>query len=41
MHGFSFEMHCRVRIVDGGAVYGVDNLRINTPKNHIKLHERE
>ncbi|WP_411172354.1 hypothetical protein [Pseudomonas saxonica] len=34
-------MHCRVRIVDGGAVYGVDNLRINTPKNHIKLHERE
>ncbi|WP_442968901.1 HNH endonuclease signature motif containing protein [Pseudomonas sp. TMW22091] len=34
-----FELHHLIRIVDGGGVYDVDNLRINTPKNHIKLHE--
>ena len=33
-----FELHHIVRIVDGGGVYDVDNLRLNTPKNHIKLH---
>nr|WP_314488365.1 S-type pyocin domain-containing protein [uncultured Pseudomonas sp.] len=34
-----FELHHIVRIVDGGGVYDVDNLRLNTPKNHIKLHD--
>lgn len=34
-----FELHHLIRIVDGGGVYDVDNLRINTPKNHNKLHE--
>lgn len=32
------ELHHVERIVDGGAVYDVDNLRVNTPKNHIKNH---
>lgn len=32
------ELHHVDRIVDGGAVYDVDNLRVNTPKNHIKNH---
>lgn len=36
-----FELHHITRIVDGGAVYDVDNLRVNTPKNHIELHEGE
>ncbi|EOF5101294.1 hypothetical protein ACK1QP_004685 [Salmonella enterica] len=26
-------------IQHGGDVYDVDNLRINTPKNHIRLHK--
>ncbi|PWB36148.1 pyocin [Pseudomonas sp. SDI] len=34
----TFELHHIERIVDGGAVYDVDNLRVNTPKNHINLH---
>jgi hypothetical protein len=32
------ELHHVDRIADGGAVYDVDNLRVNTPKNHIKNH---
>lgn len=36
-----FELHHITRIIDGGAVYDVDNLRVNTPKNHIELHEGE
>ena len=32
------ELHHIDRIVDGGAVYDVDNLRVTTPKNHIKIH---
>ncbi|WP_367834585.1 hypothetical protein [Pseudomonas lundensis] len=32
------ELHHIDRIADGGAVYDVDNLRANTPKNHIDLH---
>lgn len=33
-----FELHHVKRIADGGAVYDVDNLRVNTPGNHINLH---
>ncbi|WP_349771816.1 hypothetical protein [Stutzerimonas nitrititolerans] len=28
------------RIADGGAVYNVDNLRANTPRNHIDIHRK-
>ncbi|MDD2050867.1 HNH endonuclease signature motif containing protein, partial [Pseudomonas putida] len=34
----SFELHHVEHIADGGAVYDVDNLRANTPKNHIDIH---
>ncbi|PKA71245.1 S-type pyocin [Pseudomonas baetica] len=34
-----FEIHHVERIVDGGAVYDIDNLRINTPRNHISQHK--
>ncbi|MFL1516453.1 S-type pyocin domain-containing protein [Pseudomonas prosekii] len=34
----AFEIHHVVRIADGGAVYDIDNLRVNTPKNHIDQH---
>jgi len=34
----SFEMHHIDWISKGGAVYDIDNLRINTPKNHIDQH---
>ncbi|KAA0964222.1 S-type pyocin domain-containing protein [Pseudomonas sp. ANT_H12B] len=34
----TFELHHVERIADGGAVYDVDNLRVNTPKNHINQH---
>lgn len=33
-----FELHHVEHIAEGGAVYDVDNLRVNTPKNHIDLH---
>ena len=33
-----FEIHHVERIADGGATYDVDNLRVNTPKNHIEIH---
>ena len=36
----TFEMHHVERIVDGGSVYDVDNLRVNTPRNHIDLHRK-
>lgn len=36
-----FEIHHVERIADGGAVYDVDNLRVNTPKNHISQHKRQ
>lgn len=32
------ELHHIDRIVDGGAVYDMDNLGITTPKNHINIH---
>lgn len=35
-----FEIHHVERITDGGAVYDVDNLRVNTPKNHINQHRK-
>lgn len=34
----SFELHHVERVTDGGAVYDVDNLRVNTPRNHIDIH---
>jgi hypothetical protein len=34
----TFEIHHVERIADGGAVYDVDNLRVNTPKNHVNQH---
>ncbi|WP_283439453.1 S-type pyocin domain-containing protein [Pseudomonas helmanticensis] len=36
-----FEIHHIERVVDGGAVYGIDNLRINTPRNHISQHKKQ
>lgn len=35
----SYEIHHLVKISDGGAVYDVDNLSVNTPRNHIDLHK--
>ncbi|MCF4996983.1 S-type Pyocin [Pseudomonas syringae] len=34
----SFELHHVEPIANNGAVYDVDNLRVNTPKNHIENH---
>ncbi|WP_165668879.1 S-type pyocin domain-containing protein [Metapseudomonas otitidis] len=34
----SFEIHHTTRIVDGGEVYDIDNMRIVTPKRHIEIH---
>jgi hypothetical protein len=34
----SFELHHVIHIANGGALYDVDNLRVNTPKNHIDNH---
>ena len=34
----TFELHHVDWVTKGGAVYDVDNLRVNTPKNHLKLH---
>ncbi|WP_313027779.1 S-type pyocin domain-containing protein [Pseudomonas lopnurensis] len=36
----TFELHHVERIADGGAVYNVDNLRANTPRNHIDIHRK-
>ncbi|WNF56069.1 S-type pyocin domain-containing protein [Pseudomonas sp. SG20052] len=36
-----FEIHHVEQIADGGAVYDVDNLRVNTPKNHINQHRKK
>lgn len=36
-----FEIHHLERLTDGGSLYDSDNLRINTPRNHIKLHSRK
>lgn len=37
----SYELHHLEKISEGGGVYDVDNLRINTPRNHIDLHRNE
>jgi hypothetical protein len=34
----SFELHHVDFVSEGGEVYNVDNLRVNTPKNHINIH---
>lgn len=36
----SFEIHHIDPISKGGEVYNVDNLRINTPKNHADIHRK-
>ena len=36
----SFEIHHVDPISKGGEVYHVDNLRINTPKNHADIHRK-
>ncbi|MCL6309669.1 S-type pyocin domain-containing protein [Pseudomonas syringae] len=33
-----FELHHVELVSEGGKVYDVDNLRVNTPKNHIYIH---
>ncbi|MFN3769403.1 MAG: S-type pyocin domain-containing protein [Ectopseudomonas guguanensis] len=35
------EIHHVERVADGGAVYDVDNLRVTTPKNHIRIHSNK
>ncbi|MCO7515820.1 S-type pyocin domain-containing protein [Pseudomonas guariconensis] len=32
------ELHHIERIADGGTVYDLDNLRVATPRNHIRIH---
>jgi len=34
----SYELHHMEHIANDGAVYDIDNLRVNTPKNHIENH---
>ena len=34
-----FEIHHIVQIRQDGPVYDMDNLRINTPRNHIRIHK--
>ncbi|MFJ5329743.1 S-type pyocin domain-containing protein [Pectobacterium versatile] len=36
-----FEIHHKIRIVDGGGVYDIDNMSIATPKRHITIHSKE
>ncbi len=36
-----FEIHHKIRIVDGGSVYDIENMSIATPKRHIMLHSKE
>lgn len=35
----SHEIHHVELISEGGEVYNVDNLRVNTPKNHVEVHQ--
>lgn len=37
----SYELHHLEKVSEGGGVYDVDNLRVNTPRNHIDLHRNE
>ena len=34
----SFELHHLKEVRNGGGIYELDNLRVNTPKNHIHIH---
>ncbi|EDT9549274.1 hypothetical protein IUU27_004577 [Salmonella enterica] len=34
-----FELHHITRVIDGGAVYDIDNIRVVTPKHHIDIHK--
>ena len=34
----SFELHHLNEIGEGGSVYDIDNMHVNTPKNHIRIH---
>ncbi|HAS3651951.1 TPA: S-type Pyocin domain-containing protein [Vibrio cholerae] len=36
-----YEIHHITQIQHGGEVYHIDNLRINTAKNHIRIHSNE
>lgn len=36
----SFELHHVALVSEGGEVYNVDNLRVNTPKNHLDIHRK-
>ena len=33
------DIHHVEQVSEGGEVYNVDNLRVNTPKNHIDVHK--
>ncbi|MBN3214472.1 S-type pyocin domain-containing protein [Pectobacterium polaris] len=35
-----FEIHHKIRIVDGGGVYDIDNMSIATPRRHIVIHSK-
>lgn len=35
----AYDLHHVEPISEGGEVYDVDNLRVNTPKNHIEVHK--
>lgn len=37
----SYELHHLEKISESGGVYDVDNLRVNTPRNHIDIHRNE
>ncbi|MDW6003967.1 type VI secretion system tube protein TssD [Vibrio mangrovi] len=37
----TYEIHHVEEIQHGGAVYDVDNMRVNTPKNHINIHRNK
>ena len=37
----SYELHHIAKVSEGGGVYDVDKLRVNTPRNHIDLHRNE
>ncbi len=37
----SYELHHLEKVSEGGGVYDIDNLRVNTPRNHIDIHRNE
>ncbi|MGF1723122.1 hypothetical protein [Photobacterium nomapromontoriensis] len=36
-----YEMYHKEEIQYGGDVYGIDNMTITTPKNHINIHSKK